>query len=77
MLGPSFNTLTADHMYFCHRREKFTQQVPRHSSSKPKTFSGVFIVLSKSTENVEHFDNKDHLIRLIFPELLNLENVAT
>ena len=61
MLGPSFNTLTTDHMYFCHRRDKFTQQVPRHLSSKPKTFSGVFIVLSKSTENVEHFDNKDHL----------------
>ena len=30
--------MTADHMYCCHNREKFMQQVPKQLSPKPKTF---------------------------------------
>ena len=35
MWRPSFNTLTADHKYSCHNREKFPKQVPTQVSSKP------------------------------------------
>ena len=49
MWGASFNTLTADHLYSCHNREKFSQQVPTRLSSKLKTFPGTFIEFLEST----------------------------
>ena len=61
MLGPPFNTLTADHVYSCHNMQKFPQQVPTLFSSKPKTFSETFIAFWKSPETFEHFTKKDHL----------------
>ena len=61
MLGLSLNTLTTDHMYSCHSRKKFRQQVPNHLCSKSKTFSGVIIAFLNSTEKFEHFEKKDHL----------------
>ena len=39
MLGLSFNTLTVDHIYSCHDREKLAQQVKTQLPTKPKTFS--------------------------------------
>ena len=48
ILGPFANTLTADHKYSCHNKEKFWQPVQIHLSKKPKTFCGIFIALLKS-----------------------------
>ena len=49
IIGPFFNTLTADHTYSYHNWEKFTQQVQTQLSSKPKIFSGSVIEFLKST----------------------------
>ena len=67
--GPVFKVLTADHIYSCHNREKFAQQVQTQLSSKPWTFSGNFIATLKSTENSEHFGKKINSIPSIFPKL--------
>ena len=74
--GPFFKVLTADHIYSCHNREKFAQQVQTQLSSKPLTFSGNFIAILKSTENSEHFGKKINSIPSIFPKLWFLKNVV-
>ena len=53
--------MTVDHMYSCHNRQKFTQEIPPQLSSKPKTFSATFIAFLKCTENFERFEKKDNL----------------
>ena len=40
-------------------------------SQKPKTFSGFFIALMKSTLNLEYFEKKDQSHSLSIPEINN------
>ena len=61
MLGLSFNSLTVDHLYSCHDRQKLPQQFPTQLSSKPKTFSEAFMSFLKYAYSFEHFSKKDHL----------------
>ena len=61
MLGPSFKTLTANHVYSCHNRQKFPQQVATHLSSKPKTFVRVIIPFLKARSNFAQFEKKVYL----------------
>ena len=51
--------------------ENLTQQVQTQISLKPKTFSGFFIALMKSTLNVEYFGRKDQSHRLSITEINN------
>ena len=41
--------MTVDHMYSCHNRQKFTQQLPTQLSSKAKTVSQFTIVVVECT----------------------------
>ena len=49
IVGPFFNTLTADNMYSCHSWQKFPQQVQPQSPSKPQFFSAIFTAFLKFT----------------------------
>ena len=69
-LGLFGNTMTADHMYFRHRWEKFPKQVQTQLSQKQKTFSGNFIAFLKSGENFRHFEKKDHLHSINISEFI-------
>ena len=69
-LGLFGNTMTADHMYFCHRWEKFTKQVQTQLSQKQKTFSGNFIAFLEPGENFRHFEKKDHLHSINISEFI-------
>ena len=74
--GPSFNTLTTDHMYFCHNKQKFRQQVPTHLSSKHKTRPGLIIAYFKCPKNFKDFEKKITFIPSIFQQLLIPKNVV-
>ena len=76
MLGSSFNTLTADHMYSCHNWQKFPQQIQTQISSKVKIFSGSVIAFLKSTKILSIPKNKITFIASIFPKLLIQKNVV-
>ena len=49
MLGESFNTLMADHMYCCHNKQKNSGNKFQRIILKTKKFSGVIIGFLKST----------------------------
>ena len=65
------NTLTADHMYSRHRQKKLQQQVQTRLSQKRRTFPGIFIAFSESTQNVAHFEKKDQLQSLNISEVID------
>ena len=44
-----------------------------HISQKPKTFSGFFIALMKSTLNSEYFEKKDQSHSLSITEIIDCE----
>ena len=73
ILGQFVNILTAD--YKCSRlnRESVWQQVPRHVSRQPKTFSGFFDEFLKSTLHLEYFEKKDQSYSLSINEIDNCE----
>ena len=77
MLGPSFKTLTAVHMYSCHNWQKFQEQVQTQRSSKLKLFLESVIEFFKSASNSEHSEKKITFKASIFPELLIAKNVVT
>ena len=53
------NTLTADDKYSLLNRDKLTQPIRTPLSQKHTAFSEFFLVFSKSTLNLEHFQKKD------------------
>ena len=61
ILGLFENTSISNHLYCLHRWEKLQQQVQALLSQKRKTFSGIFISFSESTQNFAHFEEKDQL----------------
>ena len=71
------NTLTADHMYFGYRWEKFLEQDQMVWSEKQKTFSQNFIACLKSALNFAQFEKKDQLHGLNILEFLGLKIVVT
>ena len=54
--------MTAVYYYFRLNLESLPQQVQTQISLKPKTFSGFFIALMKSTLNLEYFEKNISLI---------------
>ena len=72
-LGHFGNTLTADHMYSCHRWEKLQQQIQTLLSHKWRTFSGIFVAFLECTQNFAHFFKKDQLHSLNNLEVINPE----
>ena len=77
ILGPLFNTLTADHMYSCQNWQEVTQQTQRELSSKPSTFSWSFIAFSKPTKDFEDLEKKITFGVLVCPKLLIPKNKVT
>ena len=71
ILGLFFNTLTSDHMYSCYIWEKFLQQLQTQLSSKPKTFSQIFIAFSRSTEKFQPFQTEYQLHSLNIFEVID------
>ena len=51
--------MTADDKYFVLNRDKLTQPIRTPLSQKHTAFSEFFLVFSKSTLNLEHFQKKD------------------
>ena len=63
--------MTADHMYSCHNREKFTQEVRMELSSKPKTFSQFAIAVFGNLDKLlSVLEKKITFVPSTFPELL-------
>ena len=77
ILGPLLNTVTAHHMYSCHRWQKLQEQVQSELSSKPSTFSRDCIAFPKSTSNYEHFEKKITFIAPISLKWFIRKNVVT
>ena len=77
ILGPFFNTLSANHMYCSYNWHKLRQQVQMEWSSKRSRFPAIFIAFSKCTEYLEHFRIKISFIAYICPKLLIPRNVVT
>ena len=69
MLGPFFNTLTADHMYCCHKFQKFQRsylQNQKHSCKLLLDFSNLRKILSV-------FEKKDNLHTFIISWVIDSE----
>ena len=73
LLGQFANLLTADYKCSCKNRDSVWQQVPRHVSRTPKTFSGFFDEFLKSTFYLEYFEKKDQSYSLSINEIVNCE----
>ena len=71
VLGQFVNTITAVYNYIRQNLENLRQQVQTQISLKPKTFSGFFIALMKSTLNLEYFEKKDQSHSLSITEINN------
>ena len=71
VLGQFVKTITAVYYYFRYNLENLPQQVQAQISLKPKTFSGFFIPLMKSTLNLEYFQKKDQSHSLSITEINN------
>ena len=71
VLGQFFNTITAVYNYIRQNLENLRQQVQTQISLKPKTFSGFFIALMKSTLNLEYFEKEDQSHSLSITEINN------
>ena len=77
MWGPSFNTLTVDHMYSCHNRGKFPQQVPTQLPLRPKNFPKLLLHFRNLYEILSILKKNIIFIISIFPESLIWKNVVT
>ena len=77
MLKRSFKTLKANHMYSCHNREKFLQQVPTILSPKQNTFLELFSHFWNLHKILRILKKKITFILSIFPELLIPKNIVT
>ena len=71
VLGQFVNTITAVYNYIRQNLENLRQQVQTQISLKPKTFSGFFIALIKSTLNLEYFEKEDQSHSLSDTEINN------
>ena len=70
ILGLFGKTLTANHMYFRHKWEKFRQEAEIISSQKRKTFSLNSIAFLQATQNFVHFEKEDQLHSLNISEVI-------
>ena len=73
LLGQFINTLTADYKYSRQNLEKFSQQVPMHTSLKLKTCSRFLIAFLKSPLNFEYFERRHQSKSLSITEIINCE----
>ena len=77
ILGLFRNMFTTDHMYSCHKWEKFPQQVPTLLSQKRKTFSKILLHFSNLHKILPILKTKVSFIASIFWKLLTPTNVVT
>ena len=82
ILGVFGNTLTGDHIYFCHRLEKFAEHFQTLLSQQSKKVLQIFIAILQSTQNFVHFERKHHLhsldiLEFIVPEKCGYFNGRT
>ena len=63
--------MTAVYYYFRWNLKNLPHKFQTQKSQKPKTFSGFFIALMKSTLNLEYFEKKDQSHSLSITEINN------
>ena len=71
IIGLFGNTLIVDDRYSRQRCKNLWQHVETLSFQKRRTFSGIFIPCSESTQTFAHFEKKDHLQSLNILEVIN------
>ena len=77
ILGLFGNTFSADHMYSCHRWEKFPQYIQTLLSEKRRTFAVFSIAFLESTQNFSHLQKKDQLYSFIVWEVIDPEKCGS
>ena len=67
------NTLTTDNKNSRRNMLNFAKQLEAPLPQKQKTFSGLFLAFLKCALNLEHFEEKDELSRLVISKVIDSE----